>query len=345
VDSRRIAVNPLHKAFKAKSFTRNDIALHFILMDMLEDGEGLSARQIADRAAQDYLSKASAEAPDESTVRKKLNEYVELGLIEARARGRERLYFKSRDGVDLSGWADAIRFYSEADGLGVIGSFLLDRLGGGAPDLFRFKHHYLTQVLESEPMLAALRAIRERRNVRLVSGAGGAKGERRWPVTPLKVLAGTQTGRTYLCAFDPSRGKLCCYRMDRLREIEPLGEEPKYPERAARFAQVERHLWGAGIRSNRSVSHVEMTVFAGPGEQHIPRRLEREKRCGRVEQLDDTHWRFSADVYDPYEVVPWARSFIGRITDFRCGDEAVAARFRDDMRAMLAMYGGQDAVQ
>ena len=39
VDSRRIPHNPLHKAFKAKSFTDKDITLHFYVMDLLADGK------------------------------------------------------------------------------------------------------------------------------------------------------------------------------------------------------------------------------------------------------------------------------------------------------------------
>ena len=39
VDSRRIPANPLHKAFKAKTFTDRDVTLHFYILDILADGE------------------------------------------------------------------------------------------------------------------------------------------------------------------------------------------------------------------------------------------------------------------------------------------------------------------
>ena len=88
-----------------------------------------------------------------------------------------------------------------------------------------------------------------------------------------------------------------------------------------------------------------MTVFAGPEEGHIVERLEREKRCGAVEQTDDTHWRFSADVYDALEMLPWIRTFTGRITDLTCTDKRVTERFWKDLDEMLRMYGGEaDAV-
>lgn len=41
VDSRKIWHNPFYKALKAKSFTANDIMLHFFLLDILQPGENL----------------------------------------------------------------------------------------------------------------------------------------------------------------------------------------------------------------------------------------------------------------------------------------------------------------
>jgi len=56
VDSRRIPHNPLHKAFKAKSFTDKDITLHFYVMDLLADGSALSSREIVDCINDDYYA-------------------------------------------------------------------------------------------------------------------------------------------------------------------------------------------------------------------------------------------------------------------------------------------------
>ena len=88
-----------------------------------------------------------------------------------------------------------------------------------------------------------------------------------------------------------------------------------------------------------------MTVCAGADEAFIPGRLEREKRCGQVERLDETHWRYTARVYDALEMLPWIRTFIGRIVDLKCDDARVTERFYRDMADMAALYGGDgDAV-
>lgn len=76
VDSRSIPSNPLYNVFKAKSFTSNDITLHFCILDMLVDCDVLSAGEIAEKLSNEYFSAfENSVEPDLSTIRKKRNEY------------------------------------------------------------------------------------------------------------------------------------------------------------------------------------------------------------------------------------------------------------------------------
>ena len=104
---------------------------------------------------------------------------------------------------------------------------------------------------------------------------------------------------------------------------------------------MEKHMWGVSTqgRSGRETEHVEFTVRYESWEAHIPGRLEREKRCGTVERLDGNTSRFSADVYNAQEMVPWIRTFICRITGFACSNREIEKQFRDDLRRMYALYG------
>ena len=56
VDSRSIPSNPLYNAFKAKSFTSNDITLNFCILDMFVDCDVLSAGEIAEKLSNEYFS-------------------------------------------------------------------------------------------------------------------------------------------------------------------------------------------------------------------------------------------------------------------------------------------------
>ena len=347
VDSRRIPRNPLHKAFKAKSFTNRDITLHFYILDILADGCALSSREIVDRIDAGYLSHFNGSfALDESTVRKKLKEYESLGLLRSERFGREVLYRRT-DGepFDLESWRGALAFYSEADPLGVTGSFLLDKLDG-IPDIFRFKHHYILHTLDSGILCQLLEAIGERRAVELTVRSLRTGQFHQRTVCPLKIYVSTQTGRQYLLGWYYCGRRMTFFRLDAIRKVVPGSVEKDYRTHLENQARLDRHLWGVSTGSDRRLDHIEMTVHLGPGEDYILQRLEREKRHGAVEVLDEHTCRFTADVYDAMEMLPWLRTFIGRITDLQCSNQLVTDTFYEDLRRMSELYGGGgDAVQ
>lgn len=90
IDSRNICQNPFYQSLKSKSFTDNDITFHFIIFDILYSKEvSLSTNAIMEKMDAVYFSKFSSPTIlDISTVRKKLKEYVELGLMAAEPCGQ-----------------------------------------------------------------------------------------------------------------------------------------------------------------------------------------------------------------------------------------------------------------
>ena len=81
IDSRVTRHNPLYKAWKTKSFTDGDITLHFIVMDILSEGQELSLGDIAYQVDEYLAVFGHARVFDASTIRKKLNEYVKEGVL------------------------------------------------------------------------------------------------------------------------------------------------------------------------------------------------------------------------------------------------------------------------
>ena len=347
VDSRQIPHNPLHKAFKAKSFTKKDITLHFYILDILAGGDALSCREIVDHINDEYLSRFSGTfSLDESTVRKKLKEYEELGLLRAKKSGRE-VFYRRTDGrpFPLSSWADALAFYSEEDPMGVIGSFLLDRLDK-CPDVFRFKHHYILHALDSDILCQLLQAVDGRRSVELTIQSLRNGYQYRRTVCPLKIYVSTQSGRQYLLGYDSRGRRMAFFRLDAVKKVTIGNEDRQYGIYLEYQARFDQHLWGVSTGAGHSLEHIEMTVCFGPGEDFIVQRLEREKRHGTVEVLDGRTCRFTADVYDASELLPWLRTFIGRIVELKCSNPLVTDIFYEDLRRMCALYGGGgDAVQ
>lgn len=347
MDSRRLPHNPLHKAFKTKSFTDKDITLHFYIMDLLADGGTLSFREIVDRIGDDYLSQFdSSFSPDESTVRKKLKEYEALGLLRCEKVGREAYYQRTdSEAVDLEAWADALAFFSEENPLGVVGSFLNDKLDRPS-DAFRFKHHYILHALDSDVLCDLLLAIDEQRAVELtVKSLRGGRDYQR-TVCPLKIYISTQSGRQYLLGYHYRGRRMAFFRLDAVKKVAVGNVEQHYSRYLEYHEKFDRNLWGVSTGPGHNLDHIEMTVRFGVDEEFIPRRLEREKRHGTVERPDAQTCRFSADVYDAYELLPWLRTFIGRIVELKCTNRFVMDAFREDLARMEALYGGDDdAVQ
>ena len=346
MDSRRIPHNPLYKAFKAKSFTPKDITLHFYILDILADGSA-SSKEIVDRIHNEYLTHFSDTFPlDESTVRKKLKEYESIGLLCSEKQGREVFYQRTdHTPLDLDSWRDALAFYSEADPLGVIGSFLMDKLDHNS-DAFRFKHHYILHALDSNVLCQILQAIGERRAVELtVKNLRDGRDYKR-TICPLKIYASTQTGRQYVLGYHYRGRRMMFFRLDAVKKVSIGNTEEHYDKYLGYQKKFDHHLWGVSTGPDYNLDHIEVTIHYGPGEDFILRRLEREKRHGCVEIIDDHTCKFVADVYDASEMLPWLRTFIGRIVKLQCSNPSVAKTFYEDLARMNTMYGGDsDAVQ
>ena len=347
VDSRHVPRNPLYKAFKAKSFTDKDITLHFYILDLLAKGEKLSSHQIVDAINDEYLARfESAFTLDESTVRKKLKEYEALGILRAEKQGREVLYQRTDDeGLDLAAWSDALAFYSEEDPLGVVGSYLQDKLAD-ENDAFRFKHHYMLHSLDSDILHQLLLAIHDRCKVELTAHSLRDSRIYTREVCPLKIYISTQTGRQYLLAYYYVGRQMVFYRLDAIEQVEIGAVEEQYQQYLSKWQKFDSTLWGVSTGDPFSIDHIEMTVRFGKGEEFIPQRLEREKRHGTVEIIGEDLCRFTADVYDASEMLPWLRTFIGRIVELKCSNSYVTRTFEADLKRMQKMYGGDgDVVQ
>ena len=346
VDSRNIPHNPLYKAFKAKSFTDKDITLHFYILDILADGSIVSSKEIVDRINDEYLSHFDgAFSLDESTVRKKLKEYELLGLLRSEKQGREVFYQRTdHESFDLSSWNDALAFYSEENPLGVVGSFLMDKLEIPS-DVFRFKHHYILHTLDSNVLAQLLQAIDKQRAVELTVKSLRSDREYQRTLCPLKIYISTQSGRQYLLGYHYRGKHMMFYRLDAIKKVSIGNIEKHYDKYIGYQKKFDQHLWGVSTGLDHNLDHIEMTIYHGPDEEFILQRLNREKRHGHIEIIDEHTCKFIADVYDASEMLPWLRTFIGRITDLQCSSQFVVQTFYEDLEKMKSMYGGDvDAI-
>lgn len=343
IDSRSIRHNPFYNAWKAKSFTDGDVTLHFIIFDILnEPSVKCTISEIMREIDEKYLS--GFENPmmfDESTVRKKLKEYTEAGIIVTEKVGRKVSYSRAED-TNVKDLNEVLHFYSEISPCGVIGSFILDKEELDT-EAFTFKHHYITGAIDSGVLASIFTAMREKRIISVSNLSRRKDTPRRNRIIPLRVFISVQNGRQHLLAYLPDYNNFQSYRIDYLSNIKLEEQTPRFDELRAQIDEMKDKMWGVSTKRNKwgieKLEHVDFTVKVADDESHIIRRLEREKRVGKVEKLDDNTYRFTADVYDVSEMIPWIRTFICRIADMNFTSNTLENQFKSDLNTMYRMYG------
>ena len=343
IDSRTIRHNPFYHAWKAKSFTDGDVTLHFILFDILYDPSiKRTVSELLKEIDEKYLSGFKEPMVfDESTVRKKLKEYCEAGMVTAEKEGR-RMYYRRTEGTDISGLNDVLHYFSEVAPCGVIGSYILDKEEADT-DAFTFKHHYMTGAIDSGVLASLFTAMREKRAVTVSNISRRKDLPRRNRIIPLRVFISVQSGRQHLLAYLPEYNHFQSYRVDYLSNVKPEEPTPRFDELRAELDRMQAKMWGVGCKRSpggeERLEHVEFTVRVEDNEEYIIRRLYREKRVGTVEKLDEHTYRFLAEVYDPSEMIPWIRTFICRIVQMNFSNRTQENKFKEDLAEMYRLYG------
>lgn len=342
IDSRVSKHNPLYSAWKTKSFTDGDITLHFILFDILHSPDiVLTLNEITDMIYSYLNSFSIPKTFDESTVRKKLKEYISEGLIVSKKQGKLIYYHRAEDFSKTD--PDVADFFSEISPCGVIGSFILDKLDAHE-DYFYFKHHYITSTMDSEILCSIFLAMGDKRFVTLETSDRLNEKHTIKNFVPLHVMISVQNGRQYVMGFSDQKGTIFSVRTDSIISVTPGDVCQEYEKHLEDFSSMKPHLWNIGTynSSGTELEHVEFTITYSDDEKYIPARLIREKRCGTVEETGHNTLRFSADVYDSNELIPWIRTFICRITDLSFSNKELESRFKNDLLEMYSLYGLKD---
>ena len=164
--------------------------------------------------------------------------------------------------------------------------------------------------------------------------------ERVHVLVPLRVYSSVQGGRQYLIAYSRDYDQLRTYRIDYITQVKLLDITEDFNSLRKWLKRSEPHMWGVTLRNGiRGLDKVEMTVYIESDENYIIDRLNREKRCGTVEIIDEHHVKFTAEVYDASEMLPWLRTFICRIVEFHSTNEQMERAFWNDLDAVYEMYG------
>lgn len=339
IDSNLLDTNPLFRVWKTKSFTDNDIVFHFFILDLLQDGGKMTAEEITD----DLLTEYEAFF-DIQTVRRKCNAYQKEGLLQKQRKGKTVVY--SLD-TSLAQWLksnetilDALAFFQLAGNLGMIGNQLTDQFDY-QNQTFRVKHSFFVHTLEDEILLDLLNIIQQQKSAALEIKSSKKGVINTTYCVPLQIFISTRSGRRFLCAYIDRSKRFTCFRLDTIKKVTPLEKTEAYEELQTKLNRNRRQLWGVSFqgRERHHLDKLTMTIQVfEPKESYIVDRLRREGRGGTVTKTATNIYQYEIEVFDCNEMLPWIRTFIGRILSLECSAKSVERRFYEDLQTMYQMY-------
>lgn len=339
IDSNLLDTNPLFRVWKTKSFTDNDIVLHFFILDLLQDGSVMTAEEITDHLLTEYETFF-----DIQTVRRKCNAYQKEGLLQKRKTGKTVVYSLDNS---LALWLtsnknilDALAFFQLAGNLGIIGNQLMDQLDYHN-QTFRVKHSFLVHTLEDEILLDLLNAINQKKSIALEIKSSKRGIINKANCVPLQIFISTRSGRRFLCAYVDRSKRFTCFRLDTIKSVTSLEREKAYEELQIKLNRNRKQLWGVSFQGQERhhLDKLTMTIqVMEPEESYIVDRLKREGRGGIVTKTATNIYQYETEVFDCNEMLPWIRTFIGRILSLECSAKSVEQRFYQDLQTMYQMY-------
>ncbi len=340
LDSSRMAVNPLYQAWKSKTFTDNDISLRFLLLDLLADGKFRSLEMIADEIQENYGC-----CFDIQTIRRKLAFYEKEGMIIRKKEGKCYLYSRRNSIAQthltlIPALTLAVSFFQGVAPFGFIGSTILD-FWNEKNEKFRFRSDYLIHTLEDEILLIILNAMEQKRKVLVTVKGTKTRHTNRLDITPLKILVSTQTGRRYVCAGQRNSRRLGTFRLDSIQSVELLEPDDCYDNYMSSFEHIFPYVWGVSFGSfqKQEPESISMKIqFDEKEEDFILTRLEREGRGGTLKRVKPGLYEYICFCLDAMELLPWAKSFTGRVCSFHCSNPSVEKRFWNDIQLMESYY-------
>lgn len=339
IDSNLLDTNPLYRVWKAKSFTDNDIMLHFYILDYLRKVEKNTADEITDGILTDYHVMF-----DSQIVRRKCNQYAKDGILSKEKCSKEVLYklcppFQKLLSV-YPGLENAIKFFQLFSPLGIVGNTIMEN-ASLKNDIFRIKHSFFVHTLEDEILLLLLEAMHEEHSVLLTVKSTKSETFSETEGVPLQIFISTRTGRRFLCLYLPKTKRFTSIRLDAIKKAEIKDLYSDYKNVRESLEKNKASAWGVSFQNSnhRHLEHVKLTLHINEHfEAYILNRLEREGKGGSIQHIAPNTFCYETDVFDANEMLPWLRTFIGRIIAIESDSQKLNQLFRRDFDAMYHMY-------
>lgn len=101
--------------------------------------------------------------------------------------------------------------------------------------------------------------------------------------------------------------------------------------------------YGVSFGAVHGMDTIRLTLSVREGrEDYILQRLEREGRGGTITHTGKNTYVYEISVFDGNEMMPWIKTFIGRILSFESNNVCLRRKFYRDVHTMARMYHIQE---
>lgn len=306
------SINPLFPLFYGKSFTNKDCFLHFTIIDILANYEKKSLNEIYDELLDEY----DCADMDIMTVRNKLHEYVDIGLINLSKDGKKNVYSLQSPIVLNDDIINAIVFFQNIIPCG----YILTPIVNNKKSNFLYRQVFFANVLDDEYVLVLLKAIEEKKSIAIRQR--GKKHEFVKKGVPCGIYHNMITGRRYVKLLHKETFSMV--RIDKIEEIDYL----KY-DLTINSMQEE-------------LNKIIVTINVEDSEQFIIERIYREIDKDNIETIDDNTYNLIFKTHNLYDLIPYIRTYFGRIIKIECSDKLIEKKLRSDLLDTLNIYNDGD---
>lgn len=255
-----------------------------------------------------------------------LSDLKELGIIESRKYKNSYCYKLSDNmlnnilkDIDTNNFCNMINFFSETTALGVVGTFINNRIGN-RKNIFSYKHKYFINTLSDYNICDLLYAIKNKLWIKVFYRNGIDLKPQCFVCYPIEIRQSTYNGRQHLVCYNPKFRGVTSTRIDFIDKIVKTDIEKNHTTEIENAKKSTKYLWGVGYNDFKNgnakekikVHNVTLKLKVEDNEEYIFNRVARESRIGKF-SIEKNILTFTATVTQPIEMYSWIKTFAKRI--------------------------------
>lgn len=301
-------INPLFELFSGKSFTSKDCFLHFVLLDILSNYKTKTLNEIYDEILDNY----DPIDLDIMTVRNKLHEYIDLGIIILSKENNKNLYTLQNQIIIDDKLIETLIFFQKIVPLG----YILNPITSNKKSSYIYKQVFFSNVLDDEYVLILLNAIENKQPILIKQR--GRKNNVIVKGMPIGIYQNMITGRRYLKVM--KKGNSVFVRIDKIEEVSYLDTE---------YTLFEE---------NNKKEYIKVLLHIDDNEMFIVDRIYREINEENIIKIDGNTYQFTLYYSNLFDSIPYVRSYFGRILKLESDNKQVLTKLQRDLFSTISLY-------